>query len=245
MLVHPGDAPRVLRTFDADVVWLNERPLDPGKSYFIKHTTQTCRANVDRVHWKKDMDTLADREADTLALNDIGRLTITSHRALFIDSYRANRETGSFILVDSITNATVAAGMIAGADRNQDLDAALRDARAGEVGEGRSQVSAKERRERFGVAGGIVVVTGEGAQALAFAIERALFDRGASAVVLGAGAGAARALRDAGLLAVVVAGGAPAGIGADEALVVQAEPGASPDAQARAVIDGLRKRGWV
>jgi bifunctional enzyme CysN/CysC len=202
MLVHPHDAPRVLRTFDADIVWLNERALDTGKTYFIKHTTQTCRASVDRVHSKKDMDTLADREADVLALNEIGRVTVTAHRALFVDAYRANRETGSFILVDSITNATVAAGMIADAGTRQDLDAALRDARSADAGIARSQVSARERVERFGASGGIVVVTGERALALAFAIERALFDRGASAAVLGppgagagAGAGAARGAR--------------------------------------------------
>jgi sulfate adenylyltransferase large subunit len=255
MLVHPGDAPKVLRTFDADVVWLSERPLDPGKSYFIKHATQTCRANVDRVQWKKDMDTLADREADTLALNDIGRLTVTSHRALYIDAYRANRETGSFILVDSITNATVAAGMIAGADRNQDLDAALRDARAGEVAEGRSQVSARERHERFGVSGGIVIVTGKGAQALAFAIERALFDRGGSAVVLAiadAGDGgavatlsAARALRDAGLLALVWAADAAPSVREGDAVVIDASGPGGLEVGARSALDVLRARSWI
>jgi bifunctional enzyme CysN/CysC len=242
MLVHPGDAPRVLRTFDADVVWLSERALDPGKSYFIKHTTQTCRVNVDRVHSKKDMDTLADREADVLTLNEIGRLTLTAHRALFVDAYRANRETGSFILVDSITNATVAAGMIAESGQRQDIDAALRSAREGGAEAAKSQVSARERAERFGVSGGIVVVTGEGAQALAFAMERTLFDRGASAVVLGPEPGAAaRAVRDAGLLAIVVGDG----VRDDGVLIVEARPGQGAESGARAAIDQLKARGWV
>jgi sulfate adenylyltransferase large subunit len=246
MLVHPDDPPRVLRTFEADVVWLSERPLDPGKSYFIKHTTQTCRANVDRVHSKKDMDTLADRPAETLGLNEIGRLTLTAHRALFVDAYRGNRETGSFILVDSITNATVAAGMIAEGGKGQDLDAALRDARGAPTGAARSQVSARERVERFGVSGGIVVLAGQGAAALAFAVERALFDRGASAVVLdGAGAwlGAARAVRDAGLLAIVAGEKAP-GLADEEAIVVGPTPGTADEA-AQAVLRRVAERGWL
>jgi bifunctional enzyme CysN/CysC len=251
MLVHPGDAPRVLRTFDADLVWLSERPLDTGKSYFIKHTTQTSRANVDRVHWKKDMDTLASREADVLALNEIGRVTITSHRALFVDGYRANRETGSFILIDSITNATVAAGMIDDAGQRQDLAAALRDARTGTAVESRSQVSARERLERFGTSGGIVAVTGEEARSLAFALERALFDRGAAAVVVPttagdpAGLATARAVRDAGLLAIAIVASGASGADTDEALVVESSRTGTFDAQARPILDALRARGWT
>jgi bifunctional enzyme CysN/CysC len=264
MLVPPGDAPRVVRTFDADLVWMSEKALDPGKSYFIKHTTQTCRANVERVHSKKDMDTLADVPAgDVLMLNEIGRVTVTSHRALFVDDYRTNRETGSFILIDSISNATVAAGMIVGDARaaaaaaRQDLDVALRDAQQGELGGTRSQVSARERAERFGVAGGIVVLTGPSALACAFAVERALFDRGGSAVLLsgdragGAGSDpawlvAARAVRDAGLLALVtLENGEAQGLAEAEALVI-ARPAAGPlEDVARSVIEALKVRGWA
>jgi bifunctional enzyme CysN/CysC len=258
MLVHPGDAPRVLRTFDADIVWMSERPLDPGKSYFIKHTTQTCRASVDRVHSKKDMDTLADREADFLALNEIGRVTVTAHRALFVDGYRTNRETGSFILVDSITNATVAAGMIT-EGKDQDLGAALRDAQ-GESGGARSQVSARERAERFGVSGGILVVAGadEGAaRALAFAVERRLFDQGSSAVLLAGGDGApagghepgwllaARAIKDAGLLAIVTLAGKTGPAHVEGAMVVEPRPGTPLEQDARAVVASMVDRGWA
>ena len=147
MLVHPGDAPRVTRTFDAHLVWLNETPLDPGKSYFIKHTTQTSRVNVDCVQCKKDLDTLGDVPTDTLACNEIGRATLTAHRALFLDGYRESRETGSFILIDSITNATVAAGMVIEEGARQDLDRALEDAKTGDARASRSQVSVKERRD--------------------------------------------------------------------------------------------------
>ena len=117
MLVRPDDLPLVARSFDAHLVWLTEAPLERGKSYLLKHTTQTVRADVDRIHWRKDMDTLEEVAAPTLALNDIGRVTITAHRALFLDPYDANRETGSFILIDPISNNTVGAGMVIGGTR--------------------------------------------------------------------------------------------------------------------------------
>jgi sulfate adenylyltransferase large subunit len=117
MLVHPNALPTSARTFDAHVVWLSEAPLDPAKTYLLKHTTQTVRVEVDRIHWRKDMDTLGEIATPALALNDIGRVTLTAHRALFLDAYDTNRETGSFILIDTLTNGTVGAGMILGASR--------------------------------------------------------------------------------------------------------------------------------
>ena len=258
MLVHPHDVPRVTRTFEAHMVWLHETPLDPGKSYFIKHTTQTSRVNVERIQWKKDLDTLGDVPAETLALNEIGRVTLTAHRALFVDAYEKNRETGSFILVDSISNATVAAGMVIGDGASQDLGRALEDARQGESGGSRSQVSAKERRQRFGVAGGIVLLASgaDRAGALAFAVERALFDRGGSVILLSAEAGArwlsaARAVADAGLLAVVSIDTASleeqrTRAAADEERLVAVDASSASLAEdVRRVIDALTKRGWI
>jgi bifunctional enzyme CysN/CysC len=259
MLVHPADVPRVARTFEAHLVWLNETPLDTGKSYFIKHTTQTSRVNVERVHSKKDLDTLADAPATTLSLNEIGRVTLTAHRALFLDGYTTNRETGSFILIDSITNATVASGMVIGDGEAQDLGRALEDARRGEAGASRSQVSARERRHRFGVAGGIVLLVvpaGAAPQALGYAVERALFDAGGSAVLLSAEGSAswvtaARAVADAGLLAIIPVDASTldahrSRAPADEArlLVVEAA-GGSLEESARLAVAALSKRGWV
>jgi bifunctional enzyme CysN/CysC len=259
MIVHPTDVPRVTRTFEAHLVWLNEAPLDTGKSYFIKHTTQTSRVNVERVHSKKDLDTLADVPAETLSLNEIGRATLTAHRALFLDGYSSNRETGSFILIDSITNATVASGMVIADAAAQDLGRALEDARRGEAGASRSHVSARERRQRFGVAGGIVLLAapaGSAPQPLGYALERALFDAGGSAVLLSAEGAtswltAARAVADAGLLAIVPVEAstleehrsrAP---GDEERLLVVEASGASLEESARLAVDALTKRGWV
>jgi bifunctional enzyme CysN/CysC len=210
MLVHSGDLPRVARTFDAHLVWMQDALLDLNRAYLLKHTTQTVRVDVDRVHWRKDMDTLAETPAATLALNDIGRVTLTAHRELFLDPYETNRETGSFILIDTISNGTVAAGMVIGTDSAP--SAAKVAAETTELGSGRrSHVGDGERRARFGTSGGVVLVIGATeaqAESLAYTLERRLFDCAASAVVVAGRMGAgglamAAAIRDAGLLAVV------------------------------------------
>jgi hypothetical protein len=106
-------------------------------------------------------------------------------------------------------------------------------------------VSARERRERLGVKGGIVLVTGDGARALAFAIERALFDRGGSAVVVAGGA-PAQAVREAGLIAIVVVeAGSPTAAGDDETLVIIRHAGTPLEADARTAVGSIAARGWV
>ena len=147
MLVHPSDLPLAARSFDAHLVWLTEAPLERGKSYLLKHTTQTVRADVDRIHWRKDMDTLEEVAAPTLALNDIGRVTITAHRPLFLDPYDANRETGSFILIDPISNNTVGAGMVIEGVRSRDPVGAHEAVAAGAMG--RDELLSFLRRHRL------------------------------------------------------------------------------------------------
>ena len=184
MIVHPHNRPRVARSFDAHVVWLHERALDPNKSYFLKHTSRMIRMQVDRVHWKVDLTTLTNVGADTLGLNDIGRLSVTCHQPLYFDAYTKNRATGSFVIVDSLTNSTVGAGMIIDDASAQDLDAALREASSASDAPARTQVSARERAERLGQTGLVVLLRGDTARAVAFALERRLWDLGHAAHVL-------------------------------------------------------------
>jgi bifunctional enzyme CysN/CysC len=188
MLVLPDNRARVARTFEADLVWMHERTLDTQKTYLIKHTTQVVRAQVDHVHTKLNLTSLTEQPADKLELNDIGRVTITCHRALYYDAYADNRATGAFILVDSLYNTTVAAGMIRAADSGrQSLDEALKEIRAGSGLAPKTQVSPRERRERFGQGGATVWMTGlpgSGRWSLAYALERKLFDLGRTAHVV-------------------------------------------------------------
>jgi bifunctional enzyme CysN/CysC len=214
MIVHPNNRPRVGRSFDADVVWMHERPLDPQKSYFLKHTAQMIRMQVQKVHSRVELTTLERLPAETLSLNEIGRLTITCHRPIYYDAYVDNRATGAFVIVDSLTNNTVAAGMILRDEggEDQDLDAAMKELRAGSGLANKSQVSPKERRERLGQTGVTVWLTGlpgSGKVNVAYVLERKLFDLGHAAHVLApdgesldAIGVAAKALTDAGIIAV-------------------------------------------
>jgi sulfate adenylyltransferase subunit 1 (EFTu-like GTPase family) len=95
-------APHVGRRFEADVVWMDERPLDPSRLYLLKHTTRTVTVEANR----------------PLALNQIETVTLSASRPLVFDRYRDIRETGSFILIDPATNFTAGAGMIIDAIRD-------------------------------------------------------------------------------------------------------------------------------
>ncbi len=210
MLVHPTQAPRAVTRFEATLVWMSERPLDRAKSYLLKHTTQTVRAEVEVVSFTVDLETLAPVPATGLSLNDIGGVTLRSHRPLFVDAYRDNRATGAFVLIDSLTNDTVAAGMIKD-DTARSIDTG--------VFRGCTQVSMDERRERLGQSAAVVVLEGaptDALRAVAFATERLLFDRGAVACVIeeqagesaDIGASALGACVDAGLIVIFIAKGA-------------------------------------
>ncbi len=104
--------PTVTREFSATVCWFGERPLDPAQRLRLKHTTRVTPARVTRLEGVVDIATLAVHEADQLTTNDIGLVTVTTADDLVVDDYRNNRVTGSFVLIDDVTNATIAAGMI-------------------------------------------------------------------------------------------------------------------------------------
>ncbi|HET6334235.1 MAG TPA: sulfate adenylyltransferase subunit CysN [Polyangiales bacterium] len=189
MLVLPNNRPRVTRSFEADLVWLHERPLDTQKTYLIKHTTQVVRGAVETIHAKLDLTTLQESKADRLELNDIARVRLTCHRALYVDAYAKNRVTGAFILVDSLYNTTVGAGMIRElpGHEQQSLDDVMKELRAGSGLKPATQVSPRERRERFGQSGCTIWLTGlpgSGRWSLAYALERKLFDLGRTAHVV-------------------------------------------------------------
>jgi sulfate adenylyltransferase large subunit len=225
MIVHPHNRPRVARSFDAHVVWMHERALDPHKTYWIKHTTRTVRMQVDAVRSKVDLATLTERPSETLGLNDIGRVGITCHQPLYFDPYARNRATGSFVIVDSLSNSTVAAGMIIDDEATQDLDAALRELDAGSDVAARTQVSPRERADKLGQHGLTLLLHGGSPSRLrtiAFALERRLFDLGRAAHVLFAAesapaalAWAARACTDAGLITICVTAGEDAAADAE------------------------------
>ncbi|MBU6329142.1 MAG: 50S ribosome-binding GTPase [Acidobacteria bacterium] len=116
MICRPTNQPDIGQDIDAMVCWMSEASaLATGAKLAIKHTTRSARALVKNLHYRLDVNTLhRENDVTTLALNEIGRVSLRTTVPLFFDDYRRNRETGSFILIDEATNATVGAGMILG-----------------------------------------------------------------------------------------------------------------------------------
>ena len=113
MIVKPNNQPKVEQDVEAMICWFSNTPMQTRGKYLIKHTSLETQAVVREMRYQVDVNTLHKVEdADTLKLNEIGRITLRTAAPLLHDGYRRNRSTGSFILVDPGTNETVGAGMI-------------------------------------------------------------------------------------------------------------------------------------
>ncbi|MEO9184907.1 MAG: sulfate adenylyltransferase, partial [Kofleriaceae bacterium] len=112
LIARPSHAPRVAQELDAMICWMTDRPLAPHGRYALKHTTRWTRAHVDAITYRLDVTTGEQLPAAQLGLNDLGRVRLRTTTPVIFDPYARNRTTGSFILVDEVTNTTVAAGML-------------------------------------------------------------------------------------------------------------------------------------
>lgn len=112
MLVSSAEPATVTNRLTASLVWMDEQPLDTARRYLLKHTSRTVQAHVVAVHYRLVVETLEQAPASSLRLNEIGRVELEAAQPLVVDRYQDNRVTGSFVLIDPVTNATVAAGMI-------------------------------------------------------------------------------------------------------------------------------------
>jgi len=198
MLVPPQHPPHVARRFEAMMVWMNQKPLDAGRGYLIKHTTQQVGATVTAVRHRVNINTLDHELVGRLGFNEIGGVLVETKRPLFFDAYNENRATGAFILIDPLTNETVAAGMITG--RLAAEMALAEETPSADFGS--SRVTPAERYIRAGHRP--LAIWLECTEELAYTLERKLFDRSCLVQVLqGAEVAAiAQASIDAGLISI-------------------------------------------
>ncbi len=189
LLCPVNNVPRVDTVFEAMIVWMAEEPLVPNRPYLVKHTTRKVPGSVARIRYRIDVNTMHRHPAEALALNEIGRCVVELSAPIAFDPYGKNRSTGAFILIDRLTNNTVAAGMILDT-RGADLATQRRTfhqrlesgARCHE-----SLVTPAERARRLGHRPATVWLTGRagaGKTTIAYALERKLFDEGRLAQVL-------------------------------------------------------------
>ncbi|NOX34357.1 MAG: sulfate adenylyltransferase subunit CysN [Deltaproteobacteria bacterium] len=187
MLVHPGNLPKIDRHFEAMLVWMDEKPMDPDTHFYIKHTTNTTKAHIDIINYRVDVNTLKKSEVDRFSLNEIGKVVITTNKPLFFDPYKKNRNTGSFILIDPVTNNTSAVGMIIDRYTGKNLNLQITGAEREKIIKGESLIKTKEREKKYNQKGKTIWITGlhgSGKNEVAYSLERRLFDMGATVVLL-------------------------------------------------------------
>ncbi|MEQ1353820.1 MAG: sulfate adenylyltransferase subunit CysN [Candidatus Acidiferrum sp.] len=177
MLVSPHTPPHVSKRFQAMVVWMNAQPLEPGRNYLIKQTTREVRGRITRIRHRMNINTLEPEAVQRLEINDIAAVELETSTPLFFDFYRQNRTTGSFIVIDPLTNSTLGAGMI-----REDLPEDVDMPPAAEQQRPRALVTPLERHRRHGHYPAIIL-TGAHA-ALAKPLERALFEAGFEVIVI-------------------------------------------------------------
>jgi len=188
MIVHPDNLPHIERHFEAMLVWMDENPMKNGTQFYIKHNTNTTRARIDTIKYKVDVNTLDKLEIDHFELNDIGRTIITTTKPLFFDTYETNRNTGSFVLIDPVTNNTCAVGMILYQLSSDELVSKITDHEIKEkISKGQCLIPEADRVKRYNHKGFTLWITGlhgSGKNELAYPLEKELFDMGANVVLL-------------------------------------------------------------
>jgi len=175
VLVRADRLPRVSELFDARVVWMNDRPLLPGRQYNLKLAASEVPATPEAIHHRIDVNTLEHHPAEQLELNEIGYCRIRASRALAFDAYDSNPATGAFILVDRVSNLTVGAGMIVRPVTDQLTDKSSNVTWHAQTVNKRARAQQKAQKSAVLWFTGL---SGAGKSTVANALEKALFQRG-------------------------------------------------------------------
>ena len=182
MLVQQESLPHVARRFEATVVWMHAQPLAVGRNYLVKQTSRQVRGKVTKIIHRVDIQSLTPEKAEQLQMNDIATVEVETTNPLFFDSYRQNRTTGSFIIIDPLTNATLGAGMIQAA-----LSESASELPSPPTQSAETLVANLERYRRHGHYPAIFSTIGR--RALAKRLERSLFEKGFEAILVDASEG--------------------------------------------------------
>jgi bifunctional enzyme CysN/CysC/sulfate adenylyltransferase subunit 1 len=198
-LVKSDSIPSVSQSFLANIVWMSEDAISPGKLIDIKLGSSTSSGSIRRIEHAVDVNTFEEQPATELNLNTIAKCELMLSQQVVFDPYDQSKYTGSFILIDRLSNVTVGAGMIV-----EETDHSASD--------DWTPVTADEKTRRYGHTGRTILATGSKGNELARAIERRLFDAGKTAICISADElssealnKCAQALNNAGLIVVVAA----------------------------------------
>jgi sulfate adenylyltransferase large subunit len=168
MITHNNDLPLVSNKFNAKIVWMTEHAMTIGKQYYIKLGTKSVNGSISKINHLIDVNTLEESDAEELNLNEIGHCDVTLTASVPFDSYNLCKGSGSFIIIDRLSNVTVAAGMIIGEVESDELQ----------------EVSQDERVARYGQQPFTAWLTGKNNLQTAHELERLLFDMGHACTIL-------------------------------------------------------------
>ncbi len=217
MLVRKGEKPFISQAFKTTLIWMQDSELQPGRQYYFKIGHQLTSGTVTHIEQQIDVNTMERRKVDHLALNAIAEVTIQLNKPVVVDSYRENRSTGAFIVIDRLSNGTVAAGMII-----EPTDSVER-----------GMVTDQDRENRHHQKPVTLLINDEDAAEKAVALEQSLFALGHTAVIVRAedALTVCPYIEAAGLIAIVAGGqDLPFGIRIDTSDIKHA-------------IEGLNKQG--
>jgi len=189
MIVKSDNLPLIGDKFDAHIVWMTESGLTAGKQYTLKLATRSITGSVVNIQHRIDVNTLEHHDATSLELNEIGLCSFSVNAPVVFDAYSKSKGTGSFIIIDRLTNVTVGAGMITGIASDADL----------------SSVSIEDRAARYSQQAVSIQLSGAEAETVAYQLERKLFDNGHALVVITESehiAAALTAVKQAGLICI-------------------------------------------
>jgi len=187
LLAHAEHLPWEARMLTALLIWMDTRPLHLNHTLLLKHTTRLVRGQCTTLTYRIDPNTLEHEPADTLRLNEIGEVRLQVFEPLLCDAYSCNRQTGSFILIDPVSNATLAAGLITGVDEVEEIPGYTTPPAQLHLTRQHSHVDAEQRARllrqhpaTFWFTG----LSGAGKSTLAYALEERLLVAGHPCVVL-------------------------------------------------------------
>ena len=189
VIARPDNRPRVGRELEAMIIWMAEQPMTPMNRYLFKQTSNMISGTISMLRYRINVDTLEREDSKELKMNEVGRCRVSLERSIPFDSYKRNRTTGAFIIIDRVTFNTVGAGMIidreaAGEDGKDFWDIEVSDEF---LRHQKSRISIKERGEFYEHKPLTILLTGlpcTGKTTIAYALERRLFDNGLAVTVL-------------------------------------------------------------
>lgn len=170
LIVRKGHEVKPTRRFDANLIWMHQDALVPGRTYDIKLSSAQTAGSITAIRHRINVNTLEHTPASTLELNEIARVEVSVERELIADDYKKYGETGAFIVIDRMTNATVAAGMVVTDNDSDDQDAIYTSA----------QISTEDRASRVGQKPAVISLNDNLAErdTVLFTLEKRLFDKG-------------------------------------------------------------------